>query len=55
MDAVDYDPDILAREARAPQPPPPESEALQQMLSEALNREMILRAELVRLRRATPA
>lgn len=57
MDAVDYDPDILAREARAPQPqqPPPESEALQQMLSEALNREMILRAELVRLRRSMPA
>jgi hypothetical protein len=53
MDAVDYDPDSLAREARAPQPPP-ESEALQQMLSEALNREMILRAEIIRLRRAAP-
>ena len=58
MDAVDYDPDILAREARGPQQvqqPPPESEALQQMLSEALNREMILRAELVRLRRVQAA
>jgi hypothetical protein len=54
-DAVDYDPDILAREARGPQPPPPESEALQQMLSEALNREMILRAEIIRLRRVQAA
>jgi hypothetical protein len=62
-DVVD-DPDFLRRisretagEARGPQQvrqPPPESEALQQMLSEALNREMILRAELVRLRRAAP-
>jgi hypothetical protein len=58
MDAVDYDPDVLAREARGPQQvrqPPPESEALQQMLSEALNREMTLRAEIIRLRRSMPA
>jgi hypothetical protein len=53
-DPVDYDPDILAREARAPQQPPPEFEALQQMLNDAINREIVLRAEIVRLRRMLP-
>jgi len=31
--------------------PPPEFEAMREMLSEAFNREMALRAELIRLRR----
>jgi hypothetical protein len=53
MDAVDTDPDILRRieHERGPPPPPPEFEALQQMLNDAINREIALRAEIVRLRR----
>ena len=60
MDSVDYDPNVLDREQRmreqmttAEQPsmPPPEMEALQQMLNDAINREIVLRAEIVRLRR----
>lgn len=51
MDEFDPDPDILARAARAAAPPPVELEALQQMLSEAIGREISLRAEIVRLRR----
>lgn len=55
-DSVDYDPDILSREERirkdaGPPPVSPEFEALQQMLGESYNREMLLRAEIVRLRR----
>jgi hypothetical protein len=53
MDNIDYDPDILDREARlreqqTPALPPPEHEALQQMLAEAHNREYILRIEMIR-------
>ena len=62
MDTIDYNPDILEREAAArekitppmPQMPAPEMEAIQQMLSEAYNRELILRTEIVRLRRLMP-
>lgn len=56
MDDADYV-DIGRRakpEQTAPIPPspPPEIEAMQQMLSEAFHREMILRTELVRVRRS---
>jgi len=60
MDSVDYDPNVLDREQRLreqmttrehPPMPPPEMEALQQMLNDAINREIVLRAEIVRLRR----
>ena len=60
MDSVDYDPNVLDREQRMreqmttreqPLMPPPEMEALQQMLNDAINREIVLRAEIVRLRR----
>jgi hypothetical protein len=56
MDAVDYEPDKISSEPpeNQQQPPvvPPETEAMQQMLSEAFNREILLRAELVRVRRS---
>ena len=56
MDSEDYV-DIGRRaepEQSATLPPaqPPEIEAMQQMLSEAFHREMILRTELVRVRRS---
>ena len=60
MDSVDYDPNVLDREQRMreqmttreqPSLPTPEMEALQQMLNDAINREIVLRAEIVRLRR----
>ena len=55
MDSIDHDPDILRRAEKPPPSvssmPPPEYEALQQMLNDAFNREMMLRAELVRVRR----
>ena len=46
-----FDEETARMNGLRPAAPPPELEALQQMLSEALNREMLLRAEIVRLRR----
>ena len=52
MDSEDYV--DIGRRAKPERPPaqPPEIEAMQQMLSEAFHREMILRTELVRVRRS---
>lgn len=49
-----FDEETARMDALPQAAPPPELEALQQMLAEALNREMVLRVEIARLRRQSP-